>query len=250
MPQSTSTFKLADVVNQPTPPPLSSSTPFTMRMRDVGWHPDATKTASGGREELFIEEAVGEDKNGFFIPFPVPTSQDPSGNDVPFKEPTQPGDWEAFNRWILGGPVPAATAGEPPLTSLLRELATACRCYNASLYRLRRLHYHFNHPNENVFPPRNPHGDPALPPTPPKTFNQLVADAERDWKQVVIPQIQDLLDNQQTYNGKVIKVIAADMIEVNGYIVSMRVVAEGIGQGLEVGGSSSHVSISSAFSSH
>jgi hypothetical protein len=243
-PKSTSTFKLADVINQ------TNNSPFKMRIRDVGWHPDAAKNGNGGREELFIEEAIGRDKDGFLIPFGVPKSKGSSTNDVPFKEPTQPGDWEAFNRWILGGPVPDPAPDEPALTSLVRALAGACRRYNASLHRLRRLHYHVTHPQEKIFPPRNPHGDPALPPTGGKTLSQLVADAEDNWKTVVVPEMYNLLDNAQSYNGKEIRVIAVDMIEVNGYIVSMRVVAGGTGANGEIGGSSSHVSISSAFSSH
>jgi hypothetical protein len=230
----TPTFKLAKVKNQSFPPG-QTSTPFTMRMRDPGWHPDATDDGTGKREELFLEEAIGRDEEGFLIPF-----------GVPFLEPT-PGDRDEFNRWILGGAVPDPAPGETPLTSLVRELATACRRYNASLYRLRRLHYHFNDP-EDPLPPRNPHGDPELPPvgTP---IDQLVADAERDWKTVVIPKIHDLLDKPQSFSGKEIKVVAADMIEVNGYIVSMRVVARGVVEGAQIGGSSLHVSISSAFSS-
>jgi hypothetical protein len=240
---ATSTFKLSGVINHPSPGP------FTMRMRDVGWHPDATLDSNDLREELFPEEAIGRDDKGFLIPFPVPTSQDANGKDVPFLDPTQAGAGDGFNRWILGWSVPDVAEDEPPLTTLVRELATACRHYNASLYRLRRLHYHFYHPDDPL-PPQNPHGDPELPPRVGTTIAQLVAEAERDWKEVVIPQIQNLLDNKQTFGGKDIQVIAADMMEVNGYIVSMRVIAEGVGEGAEVGGSSSHVSISSAFSSH
>ncbi|HXJ73491.1 MAG TPA: hypothetical protein VNM37_11580, partial [Candidatus Dormibacteraeota bacterium] len=102
---ATPTFKLSGVINHPSPGP------FKVRLRDVGWHPDATVDNNGETEALFPEEAIGRNKKGYLIPFPVPTSQDVNGKDVPFLDPTQASD--EFNRWILGWSVPDVAADEP-----------------------------------------------------------------------------------------------------------------------------------------
>jgi hypothetical protein len=67
--------------------------------------------------------------------------------------------------------------------------------------------------------------------------------------------LDEFIDEIHTNYGS-LKISAADMIEVNGYIVSMRVIADNSNQDgsgtyrtTQIGGSSSHVSISSAFSS-
>jgi hypothetical protein len=236
-------------VKQQSPLPGGGPSPFTLDLRSAGWHPDATEDVKGDRRELFIEEAIGLDSSGL-IPFPVPKSKDASGNDVPFKEPATSAEFAQFNRWILGGSIPDALTGEAPLTSLLRDLAGWCRRYNASLYRLRRLHFVAYNPDQTApIPPKNPHGDPDLPPTGGVTLAQLIADAEANWRDIVVPGMNQLLDEPQTYGSHTIEVIAADMVEVNGYIVSMRITVRDVVAGGQIGGSSSHVSISSAFSS-
>src|SRR5262249_37036141 len=145
--------------------------------------------------------------------------------------------------------IPDLSAGEAWLTSLIRELADLVRRYNASLYRLRRLHYFTYFRKHKPWPPKNPHGDPVLPPAVGKTLKDLVKDAERDWTKRVIPDLVDFLNSPYFCGKKEYSILAADMIEVNNYIVSMRVVAVEENEDGEVGGSSSHVSISSAFSS-
>jgi hypothetical protein len=82
----------------------------------------------------------------------------------------------------------------------------------------------------------------------------MVEDAEADWIKVC-DKVNDLLETaSKDGNTFGVKLLAADMIAANGYIVSMRVMVDG-GQSVggaappEVDGSSSHVSVSSAFSS-
>src|SRR5262245_3017194 len=82
----TKTYKLGEVKNQPLLPDGSPS-PFTLSLRDVGWHPDASVDANYNRVEVFIEEAIGRDKLGRLIPFPVPKSKNAQGEEVPFSEP-------------------------------------------------------------------------------------------------------------------------------------------------------------------
>ncbi len=118
---------------------------------------------------------------------------------------------------------------------------------------MRRLHFHENAVPAGGPPPRNPHGDKdsgnPLPDPESPEFRQLVAGAEAEWS-TAVDKLNELLAvdaNSPISHG--CGPTMADMVEVNGYIVSMRVVAER--QGGEVGGSeSSHISISSAFSSH
>ena len=81
-----------------------------------------------------------------------------------------------------------------------------------------------------------------------------MADSERDWVKVTTDLNKFIEDAMERYNDS--QLLAADMIEVNGYIVSMRVVITPLNPPssemmhiLEHNGSSSHVSISSAFSS-
>ena len=84
--------------------------------------------------------------------------------------------------------------------------------------------------------------------------------AEADWTKVS-NQVNDLLETASSGSSSFgIELLAADMVAANGYIVSMRVVANepsenggpaspGIAAPEVGGSSSSHVSISSAFSS-
>lgn len=253
------THKLGPIKSQP------PGSPFKLPRRYPGWYPDADDNGSG-RIDLYLEEAIYQDPvNEKFKPFPVPAT----GSAKSFEEPdaaASPKEWLDFNQWILGGSIPAAPVNiedEPAMTTLIRELANHVRCYNASLYRLRRLHYYAhtkNNPAADPMPPRNPNGDPLdpLPTVGTKPFNALVTDAENDWK-AVTAKIGAFVDEamphfyKKNILGKLrdvtVNMVAADMVEVNGYITSMRVVANVLIVGGEVGGSSSHVSVSSAFSS-
>ena len=94
-------------------------------------------------------------------------------------------------------------------------------------------------------PPKNPFGDEDLT-ADPVILKRMIRVAERDWKNVT-KAIDDFIEKGEFGSAK-LKVVAADMVEVNGYIVSMRVVATDLNKRVS-GSSSSHVSISSAFSS-
>jgi hypothetical protein len=238
MSKKTTTHKLGEIKNQFGP----AAAIFTMQRRIPRWHPDADDDGSGGRKELHIEEAIRVNSSGKFERFPVPTS---AGHA--FEEPTGAADGAVFNRWILGGKIEEQRPGESALTKLLRDLAVLVRRYNASLYRLRRLHFFLNAPAGSPLPPRNPAGDEELPPTGGRTIEDMVKDAEKDWKKVT-KEIDDFIDNRPPHPTG-LRNIMADMVEVNGYIVSMRVVTNATDERPVIGSSSSHVSISSAFSS-
>lgn len=242
MSKPTRTHKLGPIEDQP-----STHSMFTMRRRMPGWHPDADDNGYGKRKELFIEEAVGRDQHRTLQPFPVPTSKDGT-TPVPFREPTNAADGPEFNQWILGGPIPDEQPRESALTTLLRELAVLARRYNASLYRLRRLHFFVTVGRDLAapLPPKNPFGDKDLT-ADPVVLQRMVNEAEQDFKNVT-KAIDHFIDNAE-FGPFQLRLLAADMVEVNGYIVSMRVVARDFAPNVEAGGSSSHVSISSAFSS-
>jgi hypothetical protein len=225
-----------------------SSTPFKLKVRQPGWFPDGVDVGTAKRKRLFLEEVAGMKRNGRIETFPV--EFDYTGTS---------------KKWILGSKI-VEPALEPPgrqmFNQLLRNLAVKVRNYNASLYRLRRLHVYWDYNNspDITYPRPNPHGgaDPGTPPHPPnpndiQEFKNLVNDAETDWTKVN-DQLNDLLETASSDNGTSgIKLLAADMIAANGYIVSMRVVVDGgdrtVAPPPEAGGSSSHVSISSTFSS-
>jgi len=234
------------------------------------WHPDADVDSAGKPKPLFIEEAIFQNENTRkFGPFPMPGQK--TGVNVSFAEPPNDApdaDWRSFNKWILGGSIPNPPADiktEKAMTTMLRELAVLVRRYNASLYRLRRLHF-FVHsttsPNDEL-PPKNKFGDPVLPPAGATKIENLVNAAETDWQNVTAALEQFIGDKpptKHTYSkidkagndfDATVSIGSADMVEVNGYIVSMRVLATvKQGDALEIGmSSSSHVSISSAFSS-
>ncbi|HEY0549681.1 MAG TPA: hypothetical protein VGF13_08770, partial [Verrucomicrobiae bacterium] len=182
-----------------------------------------------------------------------------------FSEPGQTApaeEWNTFNKWILGDPIPQPAINEKPFIKMIRDLAMHVRRYNASLYRLRRLHYYVysgNDPLQPGMPPRNPFGDlpDPIPQLGSPEFQIRIEKAEYDWEKVT-KDIDAFIERKSStaYGG--LEVVAADMSEVNGYIVSMRLIAEvpskksksgGI-EPEEVGGSSSHVAITSAFSSY
>jgi hypothetical protein len=250
-------------------------------MRMPGWYPDAIpiSTRDGTEPEyVFPDEAIKYVSPGEalsrsvpagFYPFPVPHSEDIHGTDTPFLEPKDASDWTRFNRWIYGHAIPEPARGEALLTTLIRHLADHVRRYNAALYRLRRLHFYNTVSSRNSgpsptipLPPQNPHGDPSdfpLPAPDSDRFCELAKDAEKEWTTVttvlnafIEAEFPPPGSTPPGSNAPKLKIEAADMIEVNGYIVSMRVVASDPEKPVrpnEVGGSSSHVSVSSAFSS-
>jgi hypothetical protein len=221
--------------------------PFTLPVRLPGWFPDGADIG-GERKRLFLEEVCGITPGDVVVPFPV--EFDYTGTS---------------KKWILGSRLDMRHPTD--FTRFLQRLAVRLRQYNGSLYRLRRLHFYSYYkdrdPRKVNFPRPNPHGDPKTTPDPKNDsprFQQMVKEAEADWVKVT-DQVNDLLEKAYSDNNSLgVKLLAADMIAANGYIVAMRVVANkartAAGHGAagepppEPGGSdSSHVSISSAFSS-
>jgi len=234
--------------------PPDADGPFKLSWRYPGFHPDTSEDDDGNGQNLYPDEAIKSDaRQAVFSPFPGP-----AGKKGPFWEPEAgagAAEWKEFNKWILGGSLPLEKTGEKLFTALLRDLAVCVRRYNASLYRLRRLHYYYYHPR-SAQPAKNKFGDPELPPIDPaRPIEKLVEEAEENWR-LVTELLKNSIDQPDPKYGFNIR--AADMIEVNGYIVSMRIIALpaiGLPKGGnkhtdEIGGSSSHISISSAFSSY
>jgi hypothetical protein len=224
---------------QPTPPSDLGDHPSGSnfkpgRLKLPRWLPD--QRVEGGFY-LFPEEAVRKDKNKGLEAFPPPGY---------FPGPFEEGSW------ILG--VPFKKDPKSLFDTLIDNILSAVRRYNAALYWMRRLHFHEKAILLNIPisfpPPRNPNGDKDGGPTDDLTkwttgaFKTAIGNAQTDWKNIT-DQLNDLLFAKPDPN---FPQIWADMIQVNGYIVSMRVVAAPDAK--EMGGSSSsHISISSAFSS-
>jgi hypothetical protein len=220
------------------------NTPFKLHVRQPGWFPDGVDIGTAKRKRLFLEEVVGITPTDITVPFPV--EFDYAGTS---------------KKWILGSRIDATQTDK--FTTFVRRLAVKLRQYNASLYRLRRLHYYWYYKDQDprlvTFPKPNPHGDPKTNPDPIgdiKEFKKMVKAAEADWTKVN-NQVNNLLETASSDGNTLgIKLLAAEMIAANGYIVAMRVVANpppvtpGVAPPPEPGGSeSSHVSISSPFSS-
>lgn len=205
--------------------PAPSAT-FNLSTRMPGWFPDACDPTSDS-DYLFPEEMLRY-ANGAPEAFSLPTIGSPTVSQ------------------ILGGKPPKKETTNP-FALLIRALADKARMYNITLYELRRFHYckKFGLP----LPP-NPYGNqPALPACNAPDFDSKAQKAETNFTDAA-----KALDNLIDSGGSGIPFVAVDMVHVNNYIVSMRVVAvPSIGGDLhvlEVGGSSSsHVSIYSAFSS-
>jgi hypothetical protein len=202
------------------------------------WYTDGVDDPTGTRVELFPEETIGS-SSGSLIPF-----------NVSFDEQSVPNNW-------LGDPIPSSSAaGDTDLLKLIREVAQQARAYNAALYSLRRYHYAEKfwkpgQPMPSQFPKPNPNG-----PVEPASFPAPGTDDFIAWAAVAEARFTTAskdLDTMIRAGGHGLDAIA-DMIQVNGYIVSMRVVAnpkrsnvDGRMGALEISGSSSHVSISSPF---
>ncbi|PWU08853.1 MAG: hypothetical protein C5B50_28655 [Verrucomicrobia bacterium] len=239
----TKTYAMGGI--DPSPPP----SPFTLRKRLVGWYPDgADVTGDNSCDRLFQEEVIGIKDNKVLAPFPI-HFQDQD---------------EASKRWILGKKLvkpEEAPAKYIPFTFFVRRVARLARQYNASLYRLRRLRFYSDYkdkldqPGTVKWPENNPWTKkPGIPnPKDSKAFGDMVQDAEGDWNTVTNNFHNYLKNTGDTTDKFNFTLQGADMVTANGYIVSMRIVVQGPpSQGigiLEVGGSSSHVSLSSAFSS-
>jgi hypothetical protein len=237
-------------------------THFTKRTRKVGWWPDAADL-SAPKERLFQEESFGIKNGGLLVPF---------GMEI------KPND-EDSKKWVLGKKLakPTDPTVDIYFTLFVRRLARRARQYNASLYRLRRLRFYSKYPSivNNPGQVKWPNGTDQYgnntwankpgKPDPlgnPNAFHQMASDAESDWQKVTDHFHQYLSDIQQYRQSNLEPtdpkfpwfLLAFDAVTVNGYIMSMRVVV-GIPDSYgyrptEVGGSSSHVSLSSAFSSY
>jgi hypothetical protein len=222
--------------------PVAAASPFNLPVRMPGWRPDGADWNGVQCQRLFHEEVIGVGINGNGDPQSFPLEFEYKG---------------CSKKWILGSKIARpqdVPAKEKNLTQLVGELAAWARRYNASLYRLRRLHFCNKYSNSpKTWPRPNPSGaKPAIPnPSDTAGFGQMIKDAEGDWQDVT-DKLRDYLEKaRKSYLG--LALLAADMIAVNGYIVSMRVVVQkpisGGKETFEPGGSSSHVSISSPFSS-
>jgi hypothetical protein len=234
---------------------------FKGKMKLPDWLADTSVEKGDDNKDYFLfpEEAIHQDKNYGFDAF------FPPGTQAPFEDPIP----------ILGAPFNKDPNSHFDL--LLSNIALWARNYNAALYWMRRLHFHLKHrlfPKDfkiNTAPPRNPHGDND---DPNHDVSEWQLNEFNDANTLPIKQAQERWGDAITkLNGflatpqdvvlpdgtpKTFKQVWADMVQVNGYIVSIRLVADekdynplsklGV---LEMGGSSSsHISISSAFSSH
>jgi hypothetical protein len=173
---------------------------------------------------VYVQEFVGagEDAKGKFR--------------IPFQPPLDGHDAE----WILKGAL-NSTATDP-FNRWLVELSVAARNYNASLYRLRRLHLIAEH---NRYIMRALPTDPQTVPDE-HELPGAVGAAETDWDRNVTI-LREIIDGFRPD-------AVVDMVQVNGYIVSIRAIAdlgfdEKIGIKQPAGSSSSHWSLSSPFSS-
>jgi hypothetical protein len=206
------------------------------------WLPD---TQDDGATKFFEEEAIGViERSGKF-------------KQLAFVPPKQPdknllGENPVDNSsWILGEPLKKknnATESDKEFDKFLSQLAQCAREYNAALYFMRRLHFHENKLPGSIDPPANPFNKAAreeepLPDKADPKFRQLVTDAQTSWEAVVDKMRKLLIDG-----GDSVSEVFADMIQVNGYIVSMRIVAKVTPPNTnEVNGSSSHFLVRSPF---
>jgi hypothetical protein len=229
--------KLGKISKQP---PKSK---FKLKRRMPGWRPDTLKSET---EKLFPEEALYQDPtNARMAPFQPPFEEPPlfDPNDA-----RSGAAWHDFHSWMVGSPLPSQPTNA--FDKFLTEIARRVRNYNAAIYWMRRLHFHENAVPIGTPPDPNPNGDKvkgALPAKQTQDFKDLVSEAEAGWKSVV-DDLNDLLAGREADYD--FPLTTADMIEVNGYIVSMRIVSHEQTAAKEIGGSSSsHIYISSALSS-
>lgn len=207
----------------------SKLTGFNLRLRMPHWVPDEIIHTDGtGKKEteiLYVEEAIRAVKDA---------------NGIITKEPFQPPLGSASPNWILGGRLNPKQ--NDAFDDWLVVLCNRIRHYNRALYRLRRLHLRVELNAVEMDPLPDDKVVPLL--------------AEKDWTDQVAA-LRSHLENQFG------QACIVDMVEVNGYIVSIRAIAQ-IFTGRDAekmaakartfgpqpgGSSSSHISISSCFSS-
>jgi hypothetical protein len=229
--RKTNTYGLGDAV------PKKTGTPFDLHIRMPGWFPDAADFPDENLsyKRLFAEEVVAR-KQG---------SRKYQSFPVHLKDPN-----EASKNWVLGAKLKQVDdiqdAAGKKLTEFVRAIAVRVRQYNASLYRLRRLHFYWDHKQDaEDIPTANPWETHPPDITDPDEFPKIVSEAEADWLKVT-NELNHFLETTGKGAFK-FTLLAADMVSVNGYIMSMRIVVQKDIR--EAGGSSSHVSISSPFSS-
>jgi len=241
--------------------PHPQGSKFKGELKLPGWLPDTTVI---DEQYLFLEEALHKGTGGFDA-FAAPRTaagafQEPLPTDSPDK-------WNSFNSWILGAPFTKKPGDD--FDALLEEIANCARRYNAALYWMRRLHLYEKAKLLNIpisTPPlRNPHGDHDRGPNddPAKwtdeDFKRMIPEAQKDWN-MAVKGLDSVLKRTGSLGS-----IWADMIQVNDYIVSMRIVSQTTyadppkSANAElptkpktvpyIGGSSSHISVSSALSS-
>lgn len=222
---------------------------FKGKLKTPGWLPDKTEY---DEESVFLEEAIFRHQERGLAAFPPPNHfglpWDEPNPPPAFEEPqdNDPARWKTFNQWILGGSF--TQKQNDAFDVLLEDILKRVRKYNAALYWMRRLHFHENaDPNKILTkPPRNPNGDQDYGKEPKDwNFDKLVPVAQANWK-TAITELHGILTN-----GKPpFKHLLGDVVRVNDYIISIRVIAQDKAWPDQLGGSSSsHISISSAFSS-
>jgi hypothetical protein len=239
---------------------------FNLRQRDPGWMPDMIHSTMPNEsdERLFPDEAIGLTNSpaSKLIPFQTPKGKNANGAYQDFSDPLPNATAEErneFNKWILGHPLEKPKTGAQPsdieFYNYLTDLFMMCRRYNASLYRMRRLHIatHPLFPSDGLVPNPTDLQLKELPDTKDlPIYNKAIKDAEKDWE-LVTGELRDKLKlSNVKWGDKTVKQVFADMVEVNNYIVSARIIVEFIPEPSTEeygGGSSSHISISSPYSS-
>lgn len=229
-------------------PPAKS--PFSCPMRSPDWHADADPSwlplPGGGVNQfpspLFPEETVGRVVlRGSTVEYPFSISK--------FDRASAPG-----KKGWLGGRLPLKP--KDPFDFALLEFARRARNYNSSLYLLRLYHFAYDRKKDLSYLPENKKGpkldDGSLIPRPKYgdptfDFDFYAQIVEERW----LTATQQLNAPFEAMNPSAADfAFYADMIQVNGYIVSMRVVLTPTSPpGREISGSSSHVSIDYPFSS-
>jgi hypothetical protein len=235
-----------------------------------GWRADTLDKFFQKDVKLYPEQALLMDTaTGRFEPFghvnpnlslfqePSPTFPDP--NDPKKTKEQWLQEWLDFKSWSLGAPL--NTTKPTAFDTFLAEIAERVRRYNAAMYWMRRLHFHENDVPIKDPPKWNKHGDKLekLDNLTASDFQTLVTNAEQEWNDAVdslnlLLAGNDPLPSSDSHSDQGFKFTSADMVEVNGYIVSMRIVSSqpqttSDYHTTQVGGSSSsHISISSAFS--
>jgi hypothetical protein len=169
-------------------------------------------TAPSQAKPVFPDEFIGVDDDGDGLP-----------NDI-MPEVFKP-------KSILGGKLTVKNGNK--FDEFLLELRQRCRNYNLDLYRLRQYLY-----DERILLQPNPAKKSALT----NAFNSS-ATLLADWLEE-----HDPLDDTAT--SRVFEKLAVEFIKINGYIASIRAAATDVTSASEIiFSSSSHISISSMFSS-